>query len=125
VGDAYVDALTETINGQFKAECIRTPVFRAGPGRTLADVECMTAGWVDWYNTVTRAGSRATGTAATPVRTKKTRLLGPRTVSTVAGLSKQVLVREAGLEPARPKTPGPKPGAAANYATRARRTVYG
>jgi putative transposase len=50
VGYAYDDALMETIDGQFRAECIRTPVFRAGPGRTLAEVEYATAGWVDWYN---------------------------------------------------------------------------
>ena len=40
----------ETINGLYKTECIRTTVFHAGPFRTLADVECATAGWVDWYN---------------------------------------------------------------------------
>jgi hypothetical protein len=38
----------ETINGLFKAECIRTTVFHAGPYKTLADVEYATAGWVDW-----------------------------------------------------------------------------
>ena len=31
VGDAYDNALMETINGLFKAECIRTTVFHAGP----------------------------------------------------------------------------------------------
>ena len=40
----------ETINGLYKAECIRTTVFRDGPCKTLADVEYATAGWVDWYN---------------------------------------------------------------------------
>ncbi len=50
VGDAYDNALMETINGLYKAECIRTTVFHAGPYRTLADVEYATAGWVDWYN---------------------------------------------------------------------------
>ena len=50
VGDAYDDALMETINGLYKAECIRTTVFRDGPYKTLADVEYATAGWVDWYN---------------------------------------------------------------------------
>lgn len=39
--------------------------------------------------------------------------------------SRPSMVREAGLEPARPRTPGPKPGAAASYATRARGSVYG
>lgn len=50
VGDAYDNALMETINGLYKAECIRTTVFHDGHYRTLADVEYATAGWVDWYN---------------------------------------------------------------------------
>jgi len=50
VGDAYDNALMETVNGLFKTECIRTTVFHAGPFRTLADVEFATAGWVGWYN---------------------------------------------------------------------------
>lgn len=50
VGDAYDNALMETVNGLFKTECIPTTVFHAGPFRTLADVEFATAGWVDWYN---------------------------------------------------------------------------
>jgi len=33
VGDAYDNALMETINGLFKAECIRTTVFCDGPAR--------------------------------------------------------------------------------------------
>jgi putative transposase len=50
VGDAYDNALMECINGLYKTECIRTPVFHQGPYRTIADVEYATAGWVDWYN---------------------------------------------------------------------------
>jgi len=50
VGDAYDNALMETINGLFKAEAIRTTVFHPGPFKTIADVEYATAGWVDWYN---------------------------------------------------------------------------
>ena len=50
VGDAYDNALMETINGLYKAECIRTTVFHAGPYRSLADVEHATSRWVDWYN---------------------------------------------------------------------------
>ena len=50
VGDAFDNALMETINGLFKTECIRTPVFHDGPYKTPADVEYATAGWVDWYN---------------------------------------------------------------------------
>lgn len=40
----------ETVNGLYKAECIRTSVFREGPYRTISDVEFATAGWVEWYN---------------------------------------------------------------------------
>jgi transposase InsO family protein len=50
VGDAYDNALMETINGLYKAECIRTTVFHDGPYKTIADVEYATSGWVDWYN---------------------------------------------------------------------------
>jgi len=50
VGDAYDNALMESIIGLFKTEAIATTVFHDGPYRTLADVEYTTAGWVDWYN---------------------------------------------------------------------------
>ena len=50
VGDAYDNALMETINGLYKAECIRSTVFHQTAYKTLADVEFATAGWVDWYN---------------------------------------------------------------------------
>ena len=50
VGDAYDNALMETINGLYKAECIRTTIFHDEPFKTIADVEYATAGWVDWYN---------------------------------------------------------------------------
>lgn len=50
VGDAFDNALMETVIGLYKTECIRTTVFHAGPYKTLADVEYATAGWVDWYN---------------------------------------------------------------------------
>ena len=50
VGDAYDNALMETVNGLFKTECIRTTIFHAGPYKTLSDVEFATAGWVEWYN---------------------------------------------------------------------------
>ncbi len=50
VGDAYDNGLMESINGLYKAECIRTAVFHAGPYKTIADVEYATAGWVEWYN---------------------------------------------------------------------------
>jgi putative transposase len=50
VGDAYDNALMESVNGLYKTECIRTTVFHDGPYKTLADVEYATAGWVDWFN---------------------------------------------------------------------------
>jgi putative transposase len=50
VGDAFDNALMETINGLYKAECVRTTIFHDGPFKTIADVEYATAGWVDWYN---------------------------------------------------------------------------
>jgi len=50
VGDAYDNALMESLIGLFKTECITTTVFHDGPYKTLADIEYATAGWVDWYN---------------------------------------------------------------------------
>ncbi|MFE6946692.1 IS3 family transposase [Streptomyces chartreusis] len=50
VGDTYDNALMETINGLYKAKCIRTKVFHDGPYRTISDVEYATASWVEWYN---------------------------------------------------------------------------
>ncbi len=46
VGDAYDNALAETINGLFKAEVIR----RRGPWKNLEAVDCATLEWVDWFN---------------------------------------------------------------------------
>ena len=46
VGDAYDNALAETINGLFKTEVIR----RNGPWRNLEEVEFATLEWVDWFN---------------------------------------------------------------------------
>ena len=57
VGDAYDNALMETINGLYKTECVRTTVFHASPYKTIADVEYATARWVDWYNTRRLHGS--------------------------------------------------------------------
>ena len=64
--------------------------------------------------TPTRVGERCStsGTTSQPV-------------STGVGSGKSLLVREKGLEPSRPKAPGPKPGASTNSATRAvRRPLY-
>ena len=51
VGDAYDNALCETTIGLYKTECVRDgSPFRAGPIRTLADLEDLTCTWVAWYN---------------------------------------------------------------------------
>jgi putative transposase len=50
VGDAYDNALMESIIGLFKTEAIATTAFHNGPFKTLVDIEYATAGWVDWYN---------------------------------------------------------------------------
>jgi putative transposase len=50
VGDALDNALCETTIGLYKTECVRAgSPFRAGPIRTLADLENMTSAWVSWY----------------------------------------------------------------------------
>ena len=46
-GDAYDNAVAETINGLYKTELIR----KRGPWKTLEDVEFGTLEWVDWFNT--------------------------------------------------------------------------
>ena len=46
-GDAFDNALAETIIGLFKTEVIR----RRGPWRSLDAVEFATLEWVDWFNT--------------------------------------------------------------------------
>jgi putative transposase len=52
VGDAYDNALAETIIGLYKTECIADgSPFRNGPLRGLGDVEAVSATWVHWYNT--------------------------------------------------------------------------
>ena len=57
VGDAFDNALMETINGLYKAECIRTDVFHPGSFKSIDDVEYATAAWVDWYNSRRLHGS--------------------------------------------------------------------
>lgn len=47
VGDAYDNALAETIIGLFKTEVIH----RRGPWRSFEAVEFATLEWVDWFNT--------------------------------------------------------------------------
>ena len=51
VGDALDNALCETTIGLYKTECVREgSPFRAGPIRTLTDLENITSAWVSWYN---------------------------------------------------------------------------
>jgi putative transposase len=51
VGDAYDNAAAETVMGLFKNEAVaKNSPFRAGPLRTIADVEETTFDWVTWYN---------------------------------------------------------------------------
>ncbi len=52
VGDAYDNALAETIIGLYKTECIRPDSpFRDGSLNTTADVERITARYAHWFNT--------------------------------------------------------------------------
>jgi transposase InsO family protein len=52
VGDVLDNALAETTIGLYKTECVREgSPFRAGPTRTLADLENITSAWAHWYNT--------------------------------------------------------------------------
>jgi len=49
VGDAFDNALAESINAAYKSELIRGP--GQGPWKSIEDVELTTLGWVHWYNT--------------------------------------------------------------------------
>ena len=46
-GDAYDNAMAETINGLYKAEVI----WRQGPWKSREEVERATLSWVHWFNT--------------------------------------------------------------------------
>jgi putative transposase len=46
VGDAYDNALAESVIGLFKTELIKP----RGPWRTAEQVEIATLEWVDWFN---------------------------------------------------------------------------
>jgi putative transposase len=51
IGDAYDNAVAESVFGLFKNEAIATgSPFRTGPLRTMADVEALTTDYVHWYN---------------------------------------------------------------------------
>ena len=49
VGDAFDNALAESINASYKSELIRGP--GQGPWKNVDDVELATLSWVHWYNT--------------------------------------------------------------------------
>ena len=49
VGDAYDNALAESVNGSYKEELIRGP--GQGPWKSVDDVELATLAWVHWFNT--------------------------------------------------------------------------
>jgi putative transposase len=49
VGDAYDNALAESVNGSYKEELIRGP--GQGPWKNVDDVELATLAWVHWFNT--------------------------------------------------------------------------
>ena len=52
VGDAFDNAVAERTIGLHKTEAVRDDSpFRRGPLHRLADVELVTAEWVNWYNT--------------------------------------------------------------------------
>ena len=51
VGDAYDNALMESVIGLHKTECIRPGPFHHGPLKTISGVEYATASWVEWWNT--------------------------------------------------------------------------
>lgn len=51
VADALDNALAETTIGLYKTEAVRDDSpFRSGPLERLADLEQVTAAWVEWYN---------------------------------------------------------------------------
>ena len=47
VGDAYDNALMETVIGLYGTECVRPGTFHTGPLQPLSDVEYATATWVE------------------------------------------------------------------------------
>ena len=51
MADALDNALAETTIGLYKTEAVRDDSpFRSGPLERLADLEQVTAAWVEWYN---------------------------------------------------------------------------
>lgn len=50
VGDAYDNALMESINGLYKTECIGSRIFTPERLESIVEVELATMSWVQWYN---------------------------------------------------------------------------
>lgn len=50
VGDAYDNALMESIIGLYKVEAVHSGVFCATPLQSLDEVEKLTGDWVHWWN---------------------------------------------------------------------------
>lgn len=51
VGDAYDNAVAESVFGLYKNEAILADSpFRTGPLRSIAEVEELTLNWVTWFN---------------------------------------------------------------------------
>jgi len=46
VGDSYDNAMAESVNGLYKAECVKLE----GPWKTVDQLELATADWVYWWN---------------------------------------------------------------------------
>jgi hypothetical protein len=116
VGDAYDNALIESVIGLYKTECIATTVFHPGPYKTIADVEYATAGWVDWYTTAAYTApsacspqpSTSTPTTLLPTVSRNPHESGtePVTVQSLCGLRrnatsgrKEVILRASALRP--------------------------
>ena len=49
VGDAYDNALAESVNALYKTELVRGP--NRGPWKTIDSLELATLNWVHWHNT--------------------------------------------------------------------------
>jgi len=46
IGDSFDNAMTESLNGTYKAELVKLH----GPWRTKQQLEIATIEWIDWYN---------------------------------------------------------------------------
>jgi transposase InsO family protein len=79
-GDAYDNALAETINGIFKAEVVR----KRSPWKGLEDVEYARLEWVDWFNNRRLLASIGD---ITPVEFEKAYYTGLEVMPKAAGLT--------------------------------------